>query len=527
MVHSPPQADCSASGGAGGTEIYTFTLARELGRSEEVLVFTRVAEPDLPEHTISRRTYQGIEYWAVNNTYRLGNDFELHYHNPSLDKPFKDCLKEFRPQIVHFTYVLGGLSASFIRLARESGAGVVVTLTDYNFICPWGQLLTSEGEICEGPREGLNCLPCFFKEDLSPQLGAIRRWMVNTLPASLAVRLVEHPRLLKVNRRIRFLRQMLQEADLIIAPTCSLSSRYLKWGIKKDKVINSSLGIDTQPFSSAAKIPAERVRFGFIGQPLPHKGLHILTEAFSRLEKEPLITRITRKDKPLITRITRKEPLITRIARKEPLITRITRKDKPLITRITRKDKPLITRIARNEPLITRITQSEDRRGFSAPQKDYELRIYGEPSSGEAKEYLRKALEGKNPERVRYLGNFPYQEIARIYAELDVLVIPSLWEENSPLVMLYALHTKTPVIASRVGGITELVAEGEAGRLFEVGQVEELTARLREFIQEPVGAIHKLPRQKTARGAPAVKSIEENARELKAIYNQLIKIKSA
>ncbi len=465
VVHSPPPAE----GGAGGTEVYTFTLARELGRSEKVLIFTRVAEPDLPEYTLSKRAYQGVEYWAVNNTYRLGNDFELHYHNPSLNKQFKDCLEEFRPEVVHFTYVLGGLSASFIRIARESGAGVVFTLTDYNFICPWGQLLTSKGEICGGPREGLNCLPCFFKEDLSPQLGVIRRWMVNTLPASLAVRLVKHPRLLKVNQRIKFLRQMLREADLIIAPTRSLGSRYLKWGIKKDKVINSSLGIDTQLFSSAAKIPAEKVRFGFIGQPLPHKGLHVLTEAFSRLEKEP--------------QITRKEP-----------------------------------RITRNEP---RITQSEDREGFPASQQDYELRIYGEPSSGEAKEYLRKALEGKNPERVRYLGSFPHQEIARIYAELDVLVIPSLWEENSPLVLLYALHTKTPVIASRVGGITELVAEGEAGRLFGVGQVEELTARLREFIQEPVGAIHELPRQKAAREAPAVKSIEENARELKGIYHQL------
>jgi glycosyltransferase involved in cell wall biosynthesis len=433
VVHSPPLVES----GAGGTEIYTFTLARELGRSEEVLVFTRVSEPDLPEYTISRRTYQGVEYEAVNNTYRWGDDFELHYHNPSLNKPFYDCLKEFRPQIVHFTYALGGLSASFVRLARESGAGVVFTLTDYNFICPWGQLLTSDGKICEGPREGLNCLPCFFKEELGSELGIIRKWMVDTLPAPLAVRLVKHPRVLKVNRRIRFLRRSLQEADLIIAPTRSLSSRYLKWGIEKDKLMNSSLGIDTRLFGSTAKIPAERVRFGFIGQPLPHKGLHILTEAFSRLERDGEL------------------------------------------------------------------------------KGDWELRIYGEPTSEEAREYLKRAREGKDPERFRYLGSFPHQEIARIYAELDVLVIPSLWEENSPLVLLYALHTRTPIIASRVGGITELVAEGKDGMLFEVGQVGELSAKLREFIQEP-------DRLRASRKVP-VKSIEENARELKALYNQLLK----
>ncbi len=433
VVHSPPQAE----GGAGGTEIYTFALASELGRSEEVLVFTRVAEPDLPEYTLSRRTYQGVEYWAVNNTYRWGNEFELHYHNPSLDKPFYDCLKEFEPQIVHFTYVLGGLSASFIRLARESGAGVVFTLTDYNFICPWGQLFTSEGKICEGPREGLNCLPCFFKEELDPELGTIRKWMVDTLPAPLAVRLVKHPRVLKVNRRIRFLKQMLQEADLIIAPTRSLRSHYLKWGIRKDKVMNSSLGIDTRLFSSTGKIPAERVRFGFIGQLLPHKGLHILTEAFSRLEMS------------------------------------------------------------------------------GEPGRKWELRIYGEPTSEEAREYLRKALEGKDPERFRYLGRFPHQDIARIYAELDALVIPSLWEENSPLVLLNALHTNTPIIASRVGGITELVAEEKDGMLFEVGRVKELSAKLREFIQEP-------DRFRATREVP-IKSIEENARELKTLYNQLLR----
>jgi glycosyltransferase involved in cell wall biosynthesis len=185
-----------------------------------------------------------------------------------------------------------------------------------------------------------------------------------------------------------------------------------------------------------ARIPAEKIRFGFIGQPQPHKGLHILTEAFSRLEKNKVA-------------------------------------------------------------------------------KDYELRIYGELSSGEAKKYLKKALKGKNPERIRYLGSFPHQDIARIYAEIDVLVIPSLWEENSPLVLLYALYTKTPVIASRVGGLTELIPEGEAGMFFEPGQVGELADCLRKFIEDP-------GRLKATRDVP-VKSIEDNARELKTLYNQLLK----
>ena len=82
---------------------------------------------------------------------------------------------------------------------------------------------------------------------------------------------------------------------------------------------------------------------------------------------------------------------------------------------------------------------------------------------------------------VHFTGTVPYSELPQKYREADIFILPSL-AEGMPLVVLEAMGTGLPIIASRVQGIDELVAEGVNGALFDPGDVDELASSLVKLI---------------------------------------------
>lgn len=74
--------------------------------------------------------------------------------------------------------------------------------------------------------------------------------------------------------------------------------------------------------------------------------------------------------------------------------------------------------------------------------------------------------------------------IGERYAAIDCLVLPSLWE-GLGLVLMEAQSAGRPVIASRVGGIPEVVTEGETGILVTPGSIDELKAALIRIMENP------------------------------------------
>ena len=143
------------------------------------------------------------------------------------------------------------------------------------------------------------------------------------------------------------------------------------------------------------------------------------------------------------------------------------------------------------------------------------LTIYG--SLEEFPDYVAKLreLSGSDP-RIRFLGTFPNSEIAGVIAEMDVLVVPSVWYENSPLVVYAAQAFKCPVIVADVGGLSEMVAHEENGLLFPMGDVGALATLLRRLIVEP-GLIARLRER-----ARPPKSIKQYGAELCAVYDELL-----
>ena len=68
-------------------------------------------------------------------------------------------------------------------------------------------------------------------------------------------------------------------------------------------------------------------------------------------------------------------------------------------------------------------------------------------------------------------------------------MIPSVWYENSPLVLLYALAAHTPVIVSDVPGLTQFVQDGKDGFVFQRGDADSLSAVLNRIIEKPESAL--------------------------------------
>jgi glycosyltransferase involved in cell wall biosynthesis len=77
----------------------------------------------------------------------------------------------------------------------------------------------------------------------------------------------------------------------------------------------------------------------------------------------------------------------------------------------------------------------------------------------------------------------PWQEVIRLIASSELLVVPSLIE-GLPTVILEAFAAGTTVIASRIGGITELIEDGENGFLFKAGDYVELSKRIKQLLQD-------------------------------------------
>ena len=86
---------------------------------------------------------------------------------------------------------------------------------------------------------------------------------------------------------------------------------------------------------------------------------------------------------------------------------------------------------------------------------------------------------------VTFHGSTPHDRIGEALGAIDVLVVPSIWPENSPFVVQEALRAGVPVVASRIGGLPEVVADGRNGLLFCPGDVEDLARTLSRFIDEP------------------------------------------
>lgn len=111
------------------------------------------------------------------------------------------------------------------------------------------------------------------------------------------------------------------------------------------------------------------------------------------------------------------------------------------------------------------------------------LRIVGEDWGG-ASLVDRLAVRLGVRDRITMTGALPRKALLAEYAQADFLALPSLFEPFG-IVLLEAMAAGLPVVASRVGGIPEIVADEQTGLLVEPGDVRGLAAALARMAGEP------------------------------------------
>ncbi|WP_426128945.1 glycosyltransferase family 4 protein [Pararhizobium sp. PWRC1-1] len=116
--------------------------------------------------------------------------------------------------------------------------------------------------------------------------------------------------------------------------------------------------------------------------------------------------------------------------------------------------------------------------------EDSSLMIFGgnlERQPIEFQERMNKLIADAGP-RVRFYGAYQNAEVPRLMRSVDWVVLPSVWWENSPVVIQEALLHCRPMISSDIGGMAEKVRDGKDGLHFRAGSSQDLADRIAEAL---------------------------------------------
>lgn len=233
--------------------------------------------------------------------------------------------------------------------------------------------------------------------------------------------------------RKRFIQSHLSLVDLFIAPSEFLAQRYVDWGIPPEKIRVEEYG-RTPPQGDVVTEEREfRDRFGFFGQLTPYKGLQVLLEAMALLVEE----------------------------RRDP--------DDSLLAALE-----VAAGIGRSGPGEEKTAKP------CARIHGANLDLHPGTFQNRIKELLQET--GKN---VTFVGRYEPSELASLISEVDWVVVPSVWWENSPLVIQEAFHFGRPVICSDIGGMAEKVDDGVNGLHFRAGDATSLARTIKRAAEEP------------------------------------------
>ncbi len=417
-----------------GAEIYTYLLAREMSKHHEVCIFFAEISAVNFSYSVAKRTYDNLQCIEVTRpltTDLLGEPF----NDKKMEEIFEEIVGDFQPDIIHLQHLFYH-SFNYPAIARKKSIPTLFTLHDYWLTCPrWGQRMRRNLQLCHAV-DLTRCAECLYEKpaytrffSLSYFHYVLRRWLTEAHSIEDRVKSLE--------RRQQLARSAMDNVDLFIAPSPFLRSEFIRFfDIPEKKIIFSDYGFDTNSFSKKRRSKHSKIRFAFIGTLSDHKGVHVLVEAFNRID-----------------------------------------------------------------------------------QNKAELHIYGDATW--FPHYFSSLEKAADPSLVSFKGPVPNNAVAELLTSIDVLVVPSVWFENSPLTIHEAFMAGVPVITSNLGGMADLVTDGVNGLLFSAGDSQDLAGKIKKLIESD--SLLDTLRQ----GIPAVKTIDENSREIEFLYRQLLDNKVA
>ena len=113
---------------------------------------------------------------------------------------------------------------------------------------------------------------------------------------------------------------------------------------------------------------------------------------------------------------------------------------------------------------------------------DLKLKIIGE---GPSKQGLESRVKSWGLENIKFMGYKSEEELKDEIKKSMFIVLPSEWYENNPLTIIEGFSLGKPAVGARIGGIPELVKDNETGLTFELGNVDDLRAKIILLLKSP------------------------------------------
>ncbi|MGE5411841.1 MAG: glycosyltransferase, partial [Clostridiales bacterium] len=115
------------------------------------------------------------------------------------------------------------------------------------------------------------------------------------------------------------------------------------------------------------------------------------------------------------------------------------------------------------------------------PKEKAEFHIFGFVSA----EYLKLLNKIDKKHIVKFHGEFRQDQLNEIAGQMDIAVVPSIWEDCAPLVLLELLAMRLPIIAAEIGGIPDFVKDGVTGFLYKHDSVDDLKKVIAYCLDNP------------------------------------------
>lgn len=439
-----------------GVEVLSLTLARALRRRGHEVVFL-VRTPGTPEEddrSLHRAEFDGFTVHRFVNRLAFGGVDETYRFRPAEDA-FDRVVAEERPDIVHLQHMIH-LSTGLVDRARAAGLPCVVTVSDFWPRCPKVQLIRPDQRNCLIPPPGLGCTAC----------------------------VKDKPGLIDPLARL----------DRLLGPLTA-------WW--------------------AGRVPQST--------PAHPPGWNKSREdAASLVRREHWMADVLRRaDRVVVPSATLKTSLMGLGLGREDVVLSAYGQDTTWLADGPPERRPR----AAGEPLrvgfVGSLVWYKGLEVLAAavaglPPGTAHVHVHGDDQGG-ADPVVREMVAGVvgrarqlAGEAISFHGRFDHDRLAEIHGSLDVLVVPSLWQEAYGLTVREAQLAGTPVVGSDIAGIAEGIEDDVDGLLFKTGDADDLRRVLRRLVDEPELG----PR--LAAAAPPIKTDDDEAVEYEWRYRQVI-----
>ena len=432
-----------------GVEVYTARLGRALQERRHDVLVLTAAHDLSAPPHHVRRRTVGSLEVVEIVNPHLEGTLEATYRVPAIDQAITDTVAAFRPDCVHAQHLLN-LSTGLFDAARRVQAPVVLTLHDYWLSCPRdGLRMRADGVLC---------------------------------------RTVDH----------RVCAECLSDSPYLVSAVQRGASRAAR---------AAGLGSALHALHRRApRLTSKAMRLMRRASPAPAIGLeHALDERVAHLS-----ARVREADAILApTRFARDRAVEAGVPEAMVSVMTLGAVIGPTRPRSAgpRRRLGYLGTMAAHKGVHVLI---EAAKGLA--RADWTLDLAGNPDLDPEYGARLRALAGGDA-RIRFRGSIPPEAHDALWASLDLLVVPSLWWENSPLAVLEALAAGVPVVATRTGGVPEILPEA-AGLLVPPGDVDALRGALSSVLDGQALA--------TPLEALPLKTASEGAAELAALYSRLV-----